>query len=124
MRAPGPCGRVGAAGRGRGSGVATAAALELGGELTPAVEPRPGSSLRTGGLYALSRNPLYAGLLVASAGTLLLRGRLSTVLAAAGLGAVLHVKAREEEQALVERFGEEYEAYRARVPRLLGRPRA
>ena len=121
---PAPVRAVGAAGLVAGVGVATVAALELGAELTPAVVPRPGSSLRTGGLYALSRNPLYAGLLVASAGAVLLRGRLTTVLAAAGLGVVLHVKAREEEQALVERFGADYETYRARVPRLLGVPRA
>ena len=83
VRLPPPVRAVGAAGLAAGLGVATVAALELGAELTPAVVPRPGSSLRTGGLYALSRNPLYAGLLVASGGAVLLRGRLTTVAAAA-----------------------------------------
>ena len=106
-----------------GAGLSTASALTLGADLTPATTPREGVALRTAGVYAVSRNPLYAGLLVASAGAVLLRGRLSALLAAVGLATVLHVKSVEEERALGERFGAPYEQYRTRVPRLLGRPR-
>jgi protein-S-isoprenylcysteine O-methyltransferase Ste14 len=113
---------AGAGGLVAGAGLSLASALALGAELTPAVDPRPGARLRTEGVYAISRNPLYAGLLVASAGTVLLRGRASTLLAAAALAAVLHVKVDEEERMLAGRFGEEYEAYRRRVPRLVGFP--
>ena len=114
---------VGAAGLVAGVGLSTASALALGADLTPATTPRAGVCLRTGGVYALSRHPLYTGLLVASTGAVLQRGRLSTLLAAVGLAAVLHLKAMREEQALAERFGEPYARYRTRVPRLVGLPR-
>lgn len=106
-----------------GTTLSTVAALDLGAELTPAVTPRPGARLRTRGVYGLSRHPLYAGLLVASVGAVLVRGRASTLLASLGLAVVLHVKAVEEDDRLVVRFGREYVAYRDRVPRLVGVPR-
>lgn len=113
---------VGAAGVVLGGTVAVASAAALGRDLTPSVEPRDGAGLRTTGPYALSRHPLYAGLLLASAGTVLLRARAGTAGAAAALAVVLHLKADAEEQVLARRFGGAWEDYRARVPRLLGLP--
>ncbi len=121
-RVPRPVRAAGGVGLVAGVGLATAAALDLGADLTPAVAPRPGARLHTSGLYGLSRHPLYAGLLVASAGTTLVRGRASTVLAAVALATVLHAKALHEDRELEERFGEAYRSYSARVPRLLGLP--
>lgn len=66
---------------------------------------------------------MYVGLLLASAGTVLVRGRVSTAVAAAALAAVLHVKAGEEDQVLARRFGGAWQDYASRVPRLVGRPR-
>ncbi|MGJ7442363.1 methyltransferase family protein [Aquipuribacter sp. MA13-6] len=106
-----------------GLGVAGASARALGPDLTPAVAPRPGAPLRTEGVYALSRHPLYAGLLGASAGTVLLRGRASTLLAAVVLAGVLHVKAGAEDRVLAERFGEQWQEWSEEVPRLVGRRR-
>lgn len=122
VRPPTAVRALGAVGVLAGTGLSMTAALDLGAELTPAVTPRPGARLRTEGVYALSRHPLYTGLLVASVGAVLLRGRASTLLAAVGLAAVLHVKAVEEDRQLAVRFGEEYAAYRGRVPRLVGLP--
>ena len=122
VRPPGALRAVGAAGLVAGVGLSTVSALTLGADLTPATTPREGVALQTDGVYALSRHPLYAGLLVASAGAVLLRGRVSTVVAALGLAAVLHVKSVREEQALAALFGREHERYRQRVPRLLGWP--
>lgn len=106
-----------------GTTLAAASAAQLGRHLTPRVEPRDGAVLRTDGLYGLSRHPLYAGLLVASAGTVLRRGRVVPALAATVLAGVLHVKAGEEDRVLAERFGGRWRAWAARVPRLVGVPR-
>lgn len=70
----------------------------------------------------MSRNPIYAGLLVGGLGVAVLRRRVRPLAAWTSLAVVLHVKSGKEEQALLERFGAEYEAYRRRVPRLLGVP--
>lgn len=94
----------------------------LGGDLTPSVEPRRGARLRTTGPYAVSRNPVYAGLLTAAAAAAVLRRRPEPVLGWAALAAVLHVKVLREEERLRERFGVEYEEYAARTPRLLALP--
>lgn len=94
----------------------------LGGEASPFVEPRHGARLRTDGPYEISRNPVYAGLVVAATGLAVLRRRPEPLVAAAALAAVLHVKAGAEERRLHERFGEEYDAYARRTPRLIGMP--
>uniref|UniRef100_UPI00253FF167 methyltransferase family protein n=1 Tax=Actinotalea sp. C106 TaxID=2908644 RepID=UPI00253FF167 len=74
------------------------------------------------GVYAVSRHPIYTGLLVATAGWAVLRRRPEPVVAWLALLAVLDAKTRREEQRLVARFGDRYVAYRARTPRLLALP--
>jgi len=103
--------------------VTVAAGAVHGARLTPRVEPPEDAELYTEGLYALSRNPIYAGLLTAAAGWAVLRRRPEPLLAWAALVAVLTRKARQEEARLVERFGQPYEAYRLRTPRFVGLPR-
>jgi protein-S-isoprenylcysteine O-methyltransferase Ste14 len=74
-----------------------------------------GHRLITAGPYALMRHPMYAGLIVATWGALLLYRTWTTAfLAVTFLG--LAVRARREEQALAAEFGAEWEAYRRRVP--------
>lgn len=117
--------RVGAACVVVGGGLlAAAGGRDLGRDLTPFVDPRAGAGLRTGGSYAISRNPIYAGLLAAAVGVAVLRARPEPLIAAAALAAVLHVKTGLEEPRLRERFGAEYARYAARTPRLLGRRRS
>ncbi|MBN2450313.1 MAG: hypothetical protein JXR77_07985 [Lentisphaeria bacterium] len=83
--------------------------------------PREESRLITGGIYAHTRNPLYL------AGTLLLLGcfLLSRFMPLGFLTALFLVHflgvAKWEERELRRRFGEEYEAYRSRVPFFLPR---
>jgi protein-S-isoprenylcysteine O-methyltransferase Ste14 len=78
--------------------------------------------LVTGGPYALSRNPLYLGELVASWSVFL------PTIAWAGFGVlsvnvVLQlVRVFAEERVLARSFGQEYAVYRRRVPRLFPRP--
>lgn len=95
----------------------------LGKDLTPFVEPRSGARLQTAGPYEISRNPVYAGLLLAGGAYAVLRRRPEPLVAFAALATVLHVKSGVEEARLRERFGDEYAVYAARTPRLLGLPR-
>lgn len=95
----------------------------LGRDLTVFVSPPDGARLRTKGPYALSRNPVYAGLLVAMAGLAVLRARPEPLIAWLVLAVVLHFKTGAEQHQLRQRFGAEYEDYAARVPKLVGIPR-
>lgn len=106
-----------------GAILAAAGLRQLGTDVTPRVEPRDAAPLRTSGVYAVSRNPVYAGLLIGATGFAVLRGRREPLLAAAALAGVLHLKVNVEERRLQARFGEEYERYARRTPRLVGLPR-
>jgi len=80
--------------------------------------------LVTGGMFAHSRNPLYAGNILISLGLLAMTGNPW----AAGLGAAFylvtyHALMRNEEIYLADRFGPQYQAYAARVPRWIPRLR-
>jgi protein-S-isoprenylcysteine O-methyltransferase Ste14 len=86
-------------------------------------------ALVTAGPYAYVRNPLYVGNFLTALGfTIAFTGALSparrALLAIAGLGTMLAVYAAIvplEEAYLRERFGEPFEDYVARVPRLVPR---
>lgn len=106
-----------------GVGLAVAAGATHGSRLTPRVEPPDDAPLLTAGPYAVSRHPLYGGLLLGTAGWALLRRRPEPLLAWAALLAVLNHKATREEDRLAARYGPVYEAYRARTPRFVGLPR-
>ena len=83
-------------------------------------EPSKASSLVVSGPNSVTRNPMYvgmAGLLVANA---LRRGSWLGVLPLAAFVAVIdRFQVAAEERALAEKFGADYAAYRARVPRWL-----
>ena len=74
------------------------------------------------GPYALTRHPIYSGLLLSLSGTFLVRG------AAADLGGVLLIaaglllKIHQEERLLTDRFGAAYRDYQAEVPAVIPRP--
>lgn len=117
--------RVGVAATGAaGLALSGAAAAAHGRSLTPRVTPPDGAALLESGPYAVSRHPVYAGLLVTTAAWALLRRRPEPLGAWAALLVVLLAKTRREEGLLEARFGDAYRAYRARTPYLLGRPRS
>lgn len=113
---------VAAAAAAAGTALAVAAGAAHGPHLTPRVEPPDGAPLLTAGPYAVSRHPVYGGLLLATAGWALLRRRPEPLLAWGGLLAVLTVKTAREETRLAVRYGPAYEDYRARTPRFVGLP--
>ena len=83
---------------------------------------RPGdaSVLVTTGAHAVSRNPMYLGLTgVLVANAIRLRSWTALLPLAAFVAFVDRVQIPSEEAALLDHFGAEYDAYRARVPRWL-----
>jgi protein-S-isoprenylcysteine O-methyltransferase Ste14 len=75
--------------------------------------------LRTDGPYAITRHPIYTGLLGMLLGTVLLNG-LGASLALLIVGAVvLATRIPIEERLMGKRFPDQYPAYRERVPRLV-----
>lgn len=71
--------------------------------------------LITAGPYAVVRHPMYTGLIVAAIGALLIYFTWTTFYFAL-FAPLTMVRARREEQALEAEFGEQWQAYRKRVP--------
>jgi len=102
-----------------GLAIATAGAVTLGPNLTPATEPLPNGQLVTRGIYRVVRHPIYLGVSTLLAGYGLLRGGWWGGGIVFGVAlAYFEAKARVEEQWLMQRMTG-YAEYRARVPRIL-----
>jgi protein-S-isoprenylcysteine O-methyltransferase Ste14 len=99
--------------------LAGAGAVALGRDLVPWVAPRRGAELRTTGVFRLTRNPMYVGLLVAAAGWSTWFARADLIVLWVLLAVVLVVKARVEQHRLLDAFGEAYRAYADRTPLML-----
>lgn len=85
-------------------------------------DPGQASVLVTSGANAISRNPMYVGLTGLLLANAIRRGSWAALLPAAAFVAVIdRWQIKAEESALLAKFGADYEAYRARVPRWLGR---
>ena len=85
---------------------------------------RKDNSLVTEGPYRLVRNPLYLFSLIGCVGAGLAFESLTLAGIFLGVFLVSHLPTiRAEERTLAELFGQEYEVYRARVPRLIPLPR-
>jgi len=85
---------------------------------TSVLPVKPASSLQTGGLYAVTRNPMYMGLLLLYAGLALRFGNWWTLVLLPLLVYIMQSYViRREEAYLLRRFGEQYEAYRKKVRR-------
>lgn len=103
-----------------GGGVALAGVLAFRRARTTVnpLAPQRASALVTGGIYRVTRNPMYLGMLIVLAGWAVWLGN-----AAAWLGLPLSValltvlQIRPEERILAERFGEDFKRYAARVRR-------
>lgn len=76
--------------------------------------------LVTGGPFAIVRHPMYAGLILAALGSLLIYHTWTTLWFACFSPALLN-RARREEATLAAEFGGQWQAYCKRVPMLLPR---
>jgi protein-S-isoprenylcysteine O-methyltransferase Ste14 len=87
------------------------------------VDPNPWnrpSGFVTDGPYAISRNPMYAGSLLALGGIGLMRGSIPALLSPLVFAAVItNGQISFEESALEDAYGEDYQEYKRRVRRWL-----
>jgi len=95
------------------------ARVHLGGNWSGIVTLKHDHELIVSGPYAIVRHPIYTGLLIAFIGSAAGRGEWRGVLAVLIAWWALWRKLRLEERWMAERFGEQYEAYRRRVPALV-----
>lgn len=79
------------------------------------------TNLVTHGIYTISRNPAFVGFGLMYIGCAMVFPFLLNIAAAAASLILFHVQIKSEEKYLVKTFGKEYEAYKARVFRYLGR---
>jgi len=86
-----------------------------------AVGAPPGHAVVTHGPYAIVRHPLYLGILLLAAGTVLAHTSAATICIAAGLAAGMARKIPAEERALRVACGEAWTRYAAAVPALVPR---
>lgn len=75
--------------------------------------------LRIGGPYRITRHPIYTGILGMLLGTLLINGVGVWILYFTIMVVALAIKISSEERLLKETFGEQYNQYQQRVPRLI-----
>lgn len=88
------------------------------------IDDRSPGALVTTGAFALTRNPIYVFFNAYAVGTFLIRGTAGFALVAAVAAVLIHAQILREEAFLAHRHGAEFEAYRARVPRYLGRSKS
>jgi protein-S-isoprenylcysteine O-methyltransferase Ste14 len=79
---------------------------------------KPATDLATSGLYSVSRNPLYIGMILLNIGIGCIVNSLWIFLLSAGLAATLQKGVIEPEEAYLEqKFDDKYLRYRAKVRR-------
>jgi len=96
------------------------ARIHLGREWSAVVTVKEDHHLVRSGPYAITRHPIYSGILLAFVGSVIVYGASAHALlglALVALGFVL--KLRQEERFMIGRFGDAYRDYKARVPGLL-----
>lgn len=87
---------------------------------TAVMPSKPTTALVTSGPYAVTRNPMYLGMVATFAGGQIFRGAIGPWLLLPGLLALVNETViSREERYLESRFGGDYRRYRARVPRWL-----
>lgn len=80
----------------------------------------PSSTLVTEFPFSISRNPMYLGVTLMLLGVALLLGSASALFPVVAFGILMDLRfIRVEERMLAQRFGEEWDRYRARVRRWL-----
>jgi len=95
------------------------ARIHLGKDWSAAVTLKENHALVRSGPYALMRHPIYTGLLLAFAGTVLAEDAASAWLGFALVAFGFVLKLPREERLLIAHFGETYKDYQARVRALV-----
>jgi protein-S-isoprenylcysteine O-methyltransferase Ste14 len=93
-------------------------AFRRAGTTVNATTPQSTSSLVSGGIYRVTRNPMYLGFLLALVGlAVFLANALSLVLVPAFVAYMNRFQIAPEERVLSEKFGEAFAAYKKKVRR-------
>lgn len=103
-----------------GLGIAAAALVQFQrrGTTYKPEHPDAASALVTGGVYRISRNPMYLGMALILVALALALGSAAALLATpAFMAVVTFAQILPEERALSDKFGDAYRAYRARTGR-------
>jgi len=95
------------------------ARIHLGRMWSASVTLKADHTIIRSGPYALTRHPIYTGLLCALLGTLVVRDSFGALLGLALCTVGFLLKIRQEEQLLTSHFGDAYRTYRAEVPSLI-----
>jgi protein-S-isoprenylcysteine O-methyltransferase Ste14 len=102
-----------------GAGLSAWAKLQLGPWFTGTFGVKPGHVLVTRGPYAVTRHPIYTGVIAMVGGSALVWDSALTLALAIVLVAPLWRHTVIEERLFVEHFGDAYRRYQRRVPRLV-----
>ena len=95
------------------------ARITLGANWSGRVELKQDHELITKGPYALTRNPIYSGLILAAAGTAVAIGEWRCVIGLVLVVFAFATKIRQEEKVMMQAFPDTYPAYRKRVKALI-----
>ena len=99
-----------------GLGLILLSLQDMGSSLSPWVTPAPtGGELKTQGIYAQCRHPMYAGLLSTLLGLSVVTGSADRLLLTGLLWYVLDLKTNKEEEGLKEMYPDEYSNYMVRT---------
>jgi protein-S-isoprenylcysteine O-methyltransferase Ste14 len=99
------------------------ARLRLGRMWSSMAVEREDHELRSDGPFAVTRHPIYTGIIGMLLGTTLLSGETSWLAALIAGIVILETKAIVEERLLLTVFPDEYPRYRKRVPQMIPIPR-
>ncbi len=95
------------------------ARFTLGANWSGRVELKQDHELITNGPYALTRNPIYTGLILAAAGTAVAIGEWRCVIGLVLVVFAFVTKIHQEEPVMLQAFPDTYPAYRKRVKALI-----
>jgi len=93
--------------------------ISFGSSFRVGIDEKVPAPLKTGGTFAISRNPLYLSMLLLLAGLFLIHRNILIVAAALFFATMIHRQILREEAFLKEHFGEEYDAYCKKVRRYI-----
>jgi protein-S-isoprenylcysteine O-methyltransferase Ste14 len=95
------------------------ARITLGGNWSGEATVKHNHELIVSGPYALTRHPIYTGLLTAAIGTTLIIARWHSVVGLVVVVLMLILKMSQEERMMTQQFPESYASYRRRVRALI-----
>ena len=95
------------------------AQIQMGDSWRIGIDEKTNSPLVQHGLFGVSRNPIFLGMLVMLVGLLLAIPTAATLIVTLLGFALIHIQVRLEEPFLVDKYGEVYRVYQKRVRRWL-----